>query len=862
MKIRNTILLFLLLGILTVLNAKDYIEKQYRFSIEVPDNWGANTYMDGTDKVYDFLSADENAFIQVRSFKAGAGLSMNLLIQVFEENYLPAGKQRQSLESITSTNGIPGKQGSYLAQYNGQQVGISVFYVIQKGQGYTLMGIVPTSMFQQKQEEISKILKSFIIPGYERKEPQSQSSGGLGGLSGKVQDQSLGQDVSQQESTQLSGSAGVMLTNIRMGDQLNGKTDLLNQTTTFVPSTGVLYVVFDWQGDAAGKQLNVKWFFDQNNILIDQSFYEFPANEGSSNASLSKPTNGWPLGDYHLEFSVDGKVIKQQSFVVVEAIPESNAFDSSYGDAEKTMNTNETSQLFAGSQIKAKSVLVLEDVEEKSERNFSKSSDRKQYSDNTDPYNVAAQRAFWQDVSISDGEWKAEPLKSSMMMKSLSSGLLDRWQVMAVGTRKSTMYASHMMTIRNESEQPDRHSFSFFQDNKHYVVDDSEDICSLSYRYSWMCGRKGMIMFSGNGGTTWYVQQTSTRENLKSISFANTKKGIAVGQNATILVTNDGGQHWQKVQSPLDVHLEAVEMVNENIAYIIPLKTGVLKAQVMKTTDGGQSWKVYEFDSYTQSGYFMNALSFADEDHGWICADIGNVFYTENGGQSWTRQGSAMVECAHQGLNDIYFVTKDEGWACGNKGTLLHTENGGRKWKKVDLGIDYHLYSLEFNGPYAGWVAGLYNLFSYTDEQVNKYAPDFYKQFKEPHVNNEVRNPASDNTFVIKAYEIFDFEKRAIVPMNEFSGYGFYLAPATDKLLIMGGLLPTDYSDINATLSVNLTDLYCKSSNQFSTIPLNKVCACYASGSGEKPKLIFQKYELVQENGEQIPQVTFRIVYP
>jgi len=43
--------------------AKEIDDKQYKFKITVPDHWKTNVGMDGTDKVYDFLSPDEFAMV-------------------------------------------------------------------------------------------------------------------------------------------------------------------------------------------------------------------------------------------------------------------------------------------------------------------------------------------------------------------------------------------------------------------------------------------------------------------------------------------------------------------------------------------------------------------------------------------------------------------------------------------------------------------------------------------------------------------------------------------------------------------------------------------------------------------------------
>lgn len=169
-----------------------YNEPAYGFKINVPASWSSNNFQDGTDKVYDFYSPDQNIAIQLRAFESNGQVSTDLLIQVYEENMLPAGTRREMLFEKTSVNGIPGKQGVYSSRYNNMDVTMSAFYAVPNNYGYVLLVIVPTSMMEQKAEEIKEVTHTFFVNGFQAQssviqqtKPQSTSqSGSLGGLQG------------------------------------------------------------------------------------------------------------------------------------------------------------------------------------------------------------------------------------------------------------------------------------------------------------------------------------------------------------------------------------------------------------------------------------------------------------------------------------------------------------------------------------------------------------------------------------------------------------------------------------------------------------------------------------------------------
>jgi hypothetical protein len=187
------IALFFVFGI-TQLSAKWFIEKEYKFRINVPSSWSANSFMDGTDKVYDFYSPDNNIAIQLRAFEAGSQVTTDLLVQIYEEQMLPAGTKKSGLFDKTSKNGIPGKQGVYSSTYNGTDVAMSAFYAVVNNYGYVLLVIVPTNMMQQKTSEIQKVTQSFMVDGFSasgsqahsptKTKPDASRGQGLAGLSG------------------------------------------------------------------------------------------------------------------------------------------------------------------------------------------------------------------------------------------------------------------------------------------------------------------------------------------------------------------------------------------------------------------------------------------------------------------------------------------------------------------------------------------------------------------------------------------------------------------------------------------------------------------------------------------------------
>lgn len=677
---------FFLVSMLLIYNvkAKDIRDVEFKFSIVVPDQWTSNIYMQGTDKVCEFMSPDNNAFIQLRSFKADPGITVNLVVQVYEESYLPQGSKRIDLSEKNSVNGIPGFVGNYTAIVNNLEVGISVFYTIQNGQGYALMFIIPVSLFDQKEEEVKRVLHSFVIPGYKVKES----------INNKI---APNNNTVSQESIPI--TSALRIENMKMGDALSSQNDLQHITSIFSPETPNIYIVFDWKRESVHiSGLKIAWYFDQKRYKIDDIIYQFKNKSlsGTSRAFLSKPSKGWPEGMYTVEFSLAGQILKEFNFEV-----KASALDDVH-----TLTTNLPVQDQINPMKEVSPTFI-------------------------DPYSISEQIKFWKDAPISTAKWVLIPFQSSLMIKSMSSNRMS-YQVSASGGRIATAYAPHIIEFSESTKKyAEKNTYNFKYNNYDYYVDDADEIFSLAYNFNWICGRKGMIMFSDNGCTSWVTQETPTEENINSISFANEFIGCAVGEKGTILITKNSGHTWTKINSPVNGHLKKVIMTDINNGYILVEKTAYLKGFVLKTTDSGITWNITEFPSQFQSEIEMTGMSFVDNNNGWICGKFGLIFHTNNGGKTWEYQENARDVAANTKLNAIFMTNLKEGWACGDKGTLLHTINGGQNWTKMDIGVTNHFTALEFNGPYMGWVATAGNVYQYYDKRFDTYTGNFYRVFTE-----------------------------------------------------------------------------------------------------------------------------------
>ncbi|RMD89188.1 MAG: T9SS C-terminal target domain-containing protein [Calditrichaeota bacterium] len=151
-----------------------------------------------------------------------------------------------------------------------------------------------------------------------------------------------------------------------------------------------------------------------------------------------------------------------------------------------------------------------------------------------------------------------------------------------------------------------------------------------SYGDTLTNGHHGAIYFNDlNEGNNWVIQYVDTLldRNLNSVAFVDSSHGWVCGNRGLILHTKDGGVHWQEQSSGTVIDLTAVHFQNEKIGWIVG-KEGV----ILNTLDGGKTW------STQNSGTSENLLDITaiSVDTAWSVGSHRTLLHTFDGGNTWS----------------------------------------------------------------------------------------------------------------------------------------------------------------------------------------------------------------------------------
>ena len=209
------------------------------------------------------------------------------------------------------------------------------------------------------------------------------------------------------------------------------------------------------------------------------------------------------------------------------------------------------------------------------------------------------------------------PKRNYCTLRSVS--FVDEQVGYAVGGFTDSTYSDSAVLLKT-TDGGANWSFQYAGDHDFYLW----EVLFIDRDHGWICGERGHIFYTSNGGLEWNPQNSNTDQHLWSISFVDQNIGWIVGGGGIILKTENSGDGWIQQQSPTSCDLFSLCFFNKWIGYACGLE-----GTIIKTTESGADW----------------------------------ILQTSG---------------TNEGLMDICFVSPDTGWVVGwRHGTILKTLNGG-----------------------------------------------------------------------------------------------------------------------------------------------------------------------------------------
>ncbi|MCI3946559.1 Ycf48-like protein [Pseudomonas syringae] len=192
-------------------------------------------------------------------------------------------------------------------------------------------------------------------------------------------------------------------------------------------------------------------------------------------------------------------------------------------------------------------------------------------------------------------------------------------------------------------------------------------------------GDHGHILYSDDQGKTWNQARVPTRQLLTAVFFVDEQHGWAVGHDAQVLASNDGGKSWSKQFEDLKREAPLLDVWFKDLDH--GFAVGAYGA-LLSTDDGGQHWQDVSDRLDNEDQYHLNSIAQVKGAGLFIVGEAGSMFRSSDEGQTWEK-----LEGPYQG--SLFGVTGTAQpstlLAYGLRGNLFRSTDFGDSWQPVKL---------------------------------------------------------------------------------------------------------------------------------------------------------------------------------
>jgi len=148
---------------------------------------------------------------------------------------------------------------------------------------------------------------------------------------------------------------------------------------------------------------------------------------------------------------------------------------------------------------------------------------------------------------------------------------------------------------------------------------------------------------------------------------------VAVGDRGWIALSDDRGASWKRAKSPAAPLLTAVDFIDDKRGWAVGHD-----AMILATADGGETW-TKQFSGPLDQGPLLD-VHFVDAKRGFAVGAYGTFYETSDGGAKWAAR-KVVADDKH--LNAIVDAGKGNLIVLGEAGTILRSGDSGATWQPV-----------------------------------------------------------------------------------------------------------------------------------------------------------------------------------
>ncbi len=163
---------------------------------------------------------------------------------------------------------------------------------------------------------------------------------------------------------------------------------------------------------------------------------------------------------------------------------------------------------------------------------------------------------------------------------------------------------------------------------------------------------------------------------------------VSVGDRGSVLYSDDQGRRWQPSPAvPSQQLLTALYFVDADHGWAVGHD-----AQILATQDGGVHWTL-QFEDRNRQAPLLDVW-FQDREHGFAVGAYGALLGTEDGGAHWQDHSDTLDNPEQLHLNAIAAAKGGALFIVGEAGSLFRSTDQGRVWQRLPLDYQGSLFGV------------------------------------------------------------------------------------------------------------------------------------------------------------------------
>ena len=228
-------------------------------------------------------------------------------------------------------------------------------------------------------------------------------------------------------------------------------------------------------------------------------------------------------------------------------------------------------------------------------------------------------------------------------------------------------------------------------------------VCAVDGQTAWLVAvshvARNNCFHTTNAGREWIEKRLPDLLHPTDVFFLDQKHGWIISDdgdipagNATIYITNDGGDSWQSRKLEIKGSPRRVKFFTPDDGLLLQHTANESRTRticnLLRSKDAGRSWRVvYTF------GHQLMDFSIANPDTLFVVGVDGFISKSVNAGLDWRRLATSTRDC----FNVIRVQSDGEGVAGGDFGLILTTRDYGDHWESCgQKGAPYNIVDASF----------------------------------------------------------------------------------------------------------------------------------------------------------------------